>query len=62
MLSARVTEEGVCILCRVLLSVELGLGKVRNCCNASSCLLRHSYTVLYFQGSGNRRVTVNAIA
>lgn len=35
---------------------------MRNCCNASSCLLRHSYTVLYFQGSGNRRVTVNAIA
>lgn len=38
-----------------------GFCEVRNCCNATSCLLKHSGSVLLFQGAGNSRVTPDTI-
>lgn len=55
-------RAGLCTLQGVFLLGAEVLGKLRNRCNAASCLLRHSCTALYFQGTGNGRVTVNTIA
>lgn len=59
LLLGRVTQEWVCILCRVW---EQRSGELRNQCNAASCLLRHSCTMLDFQDAGNCRVVINANA